>query len=77
MVSLKEYLTVNEVAEMFDVHPQTVRYWIKNRGLGAVKSYVSGHGHRIAIRRASLKEFMKNDEMIHNKYRWVELTGRL
>lgn len=37
----KDYLTVGEVAEMFGVEKQTVRLWIKEGRLAAIRK---GHG---------------------------------
>lgn len=34
--------TISEVAEMLQKHPQTIRYWIKNKKLRAMK--VGEHG---------------------------------
>ncbi|MGH7908561.1 MAG: helix-turn-helix domain-containing protein [Thermodesulfobacteriota bacterium] len=39
----KDYLTVSQVANIFNIHPQTIRNWIKQGDLEAVRHGVAGN----------------------------------
>ena len=49
-----EQLTVQEVADICRFHPKTVRGWIKNRELKAIRK-----GRSIRITRCALKAFLR------------------
>lgn len=46
--------SVNEVSELFDFHPNTVRLWIQRDNL---RHYRKGRGGKIWIREDDLKDF--------------------
>ena len=52
-ISVKLF-TVNEISELYDFHPNTVRSWIHRDGL---RYYRKGPGRRILIREDDLMKF--------------------
>lgn len=57
-----EYLTVNQVADMLNLHPQTVREKIKD---GQIKSFKPGKSHRIPAE--AVHDYIRGNE---NKEGW-------
>ena len=51
---MDEFLTVNEIAELLKLNPQTVRNWIDERSLAAVRV----GPRRVRVRRSDLDEFL-------------------
>jgi len=47
-------LSVNEISELYDFHPNTIRSWIHRDGL---RHYRKGPGGRILIREDDLNRF--------------------
>lgn len=58
-----ELLDVEKVAEELGVHVDTVRKWIREKQLRAVKLGRRG-GYR--VRRSALEEFLRKRETIHD-----------
>jgi len=52
------FYSVEKVAEMLDLHPQTIRRWIKEGKLKATKP-----GQSYKIRKEDLEELLKNKEI--------------
>ncbi len=52
-IPMKEYLTPKEIAELLDVHFNTVLYWLRNGNLKGVKV-----GRRWRVKPEWLKEFI-------------------
>lgn len=57
-VSLKEVNTVDGIAEYLEVHPKTVRTWIRDKGLQA-----SQLERKTFITRDALMDFLKANRM--------------
>jgi len=51
---IKSY-SINEISELFDFHPNTVRLWIHRDGL---QHYRNGRGGKIYILEDDLKDFL-------------------
>lgn len=58
----KEWLSVEDVAEMLDVHPDTVRGWIRDKKLPASKL------GNYRINRRDLDKFIKDRRTMDNEY---------
>jgi len=54
-----KWLTLNEVAEMLNVHPDTIRRW---RKLGVIKAYRTGPRGKQRFSRHEITTFLSNDE---------------
>jgi excisionase family DNA binding protein len=54
----EKYYTVPEVAEKLNVHPQTIRNWIRSGKLTASKPAV-----KVIVSEKSLQEFLKETEI--------------
>jgi len=48
-------LSINEITELFEFHPNTIRLWVRRDGLC---SYRKGRGNKIYIREDDLKDFL-------------------
>lgn len=57
-----EYLTVNEIAEHLKLNPQTVRNWIDNGSLPAVRI-----GRRVRVRRVDLEHVLQQGTTVSAK----------
>jgi len=57
----KKYLTVGQVAEQLDVHPNTVRRWLESGKLQAYRM-----GGRILVLRQDVDEFIQPKETSGN-----------
>jgi excisionase family DNA binding protein len=53
-----ELFTIEEVAEIMDVHPESVRRWIRR---GELRGFKPG-GKLLKVRRTDLEEFIKDAE---------------
>jgi len=58
---VKDYLTVKEAAKYLKKHPSTIRRWIKERKLRALK--IAGKYGVFLISRSDLLEFMMTKVM--------------
>ena len=58
----EEYLTVQQVAAILNVHPATVYVWIRTRGLPAFKPGGNGSTRRRwRVRRSDLERWMQSN----------------
>ncbi len=62
-----QWLTVEDVANELNVHPETVRIWIRERELNAV-----AFKRTYRIRRSDLDEFIRKHETIGDRSRESE-----
>ena len=58
MTSARTLLTTSEVAEELQVHPETVRVWMRDGLLKAIK--LPGRRGFLRVRRADLDAFLEN-----------------
>lgn len=58
MLPLPELLTIAEAADQFDVHPHTVRRWIKE---GRINPSVTLPSGRVRFRREDIEAIVRGD----------------
>jgi len=60
---LQRMLTVKEVASILNIHPNTVRRWVKK---GLLKSYSIGPRHYLRFKREDIADFLnKSRNEVH------------
>ncbi|MFC1949198.1 helix-turn-helix domain-containing protein [Chloroflexota bacterium] len=54
------YITVKKTAEMLDVHPNTIRNWIK---AGILRSYQVGRGYRVILKTEDIEKAISHEDI--------------